>query len=82
MQLADSATDALTAGADVDSATDALTTGADLAIDAKAPRACLWKGFAPAASYRLDISLAGRRTMTTAIKLREVAYPSPFAAAA
>jgi hypothetical protein len=28
------------------------------------------------------VSLAGRRTMTTAIKLRELAYPSLFAAAA
>ena len=28
------------------------------------------------------VSLAGRRTMSTAIKLREVAYPALFAAAA
>jgi len=33
-------------------------------------------------SRRWRVSLAGRRTMTTAIKLREVAYPSLFAAAA
>ena len=33
-------------------------------------------------SRRWMVSLAGRRTMTTAIKLREVAYPSLFAAAA
>ena len=33
-------------------------------------------------SRRWGGSLAGRRTMTTAIKLREVAYPSLFAAAA
>jgi DNA-binding IclR family transcriptional regulator len=32
-------------------------------------------------SRRWRVSLAGRRTMTTAIKLREVAYPSLFAAA-
>jgi hypothetical protein len=33
-------------------------------------------------SRRWRVSLAGRRAMTTAIKLREVAYPSLFAAAA
>ena len=33
-------------------------------------------------SRRWRVSLAGRRTMSTAIKLREVAYPSLFAAAA
>jgi DNA-binding IclR family transcriptional regulator len=33
-------------------------------------------------SRRWRVSLAGRRTMTTAIKLREVAYPNLFAAAA
>jgi hypothetical protein len=33
-------------------------------------------------SRRWRVSLAGRRTMTTAIKLRDVAYPSLFAAAA
>jgi len=33
-------------------------------------------------SRRWRVSLSGRRTMTTAIKLREVAYPSLFAAAA
>ena len=33
-------------------------------------------------SRRWRVSLAGRRTMTTAIKLREVAYPDLFAAAA
>ena len=33
-------------------------------------------------SRRWRVSLAGRRTMTTAIKLREVAYPRLFAAAA
>jgi hypothetical protein len=33
-------------------------------------------------SHRWRVPLAGRRTMTTAIKLREVAYPSLFAAAA
>jgi DNA-binding IclR family transcriptional regulator len=33
-------------------------------------------------SRRWRVSLAGRHTMTTAIKLREVAYPSLFAAAA
>ena len=33
-------------------------------------------------SRRWRVSIAGRRTMTTAIKLREVAYPSLFAAAA
>ena len=33
-------------------------------------------------SHRWRVSLAGRRTMTTAIKLREVAYPNLFAAAA
>ena len=38
---------------------------------AKIPRSPRWR-----------VSLAGRRTMSTAIKLREVAYPSLFAAAA
>ena len=33
-------------------------------------------------SRRWRVSLSGRRTMTTAIKLREVAYPSLFATAA
>ena len=33
-------------------------------------------------SRRWRVSLPGRRTMATAIKLREVAYPSLFAAAA
>jgi hypothetical protein len=33
-------------------------------------------------SRRWRVSLAGRRTMSTAIKLREVAYPALFAAAA
>ena len=33
-------------------------------------------------SRRWRVSLPGRRTMTTAIKLREVAYPSLFASAA
>ncbi len=33
-------------------------------------------------SHRWRVSLAGRRTMSTAIKLREVAYPSLFATAA
>jgi hypothetical protein len=33
-------------------------------------------------SRRWRVSLAGRRTMSTAIKLREVAYPSLFATAA
>ena len=33
-------------------------------------------------SHRWRVSLAGRRTMSTAIKLREVAYPNLFAAAA
>lgn len=33
-------------------------------------------------SSRWRVSFSGRRTMTTAIKLREVAYPSLFAAAA
>jgi hypothetical protein len=33
-------------------------------------------------SRRWRVSLAGRRTMAAAIKLREVAYPSLFAAAA
>ena len=33
-------------------------------------------------SRRFRVSLAGRRTMSTAIKLREVAYPSLFATAA
>ena len=33
-------------------------------------------------SRRFRVSLAGRRTMSTAIKLREVAYPALFATAA
>jgi len=33
-------------------------------------------------SRRWRVSLAGRRTMSTAIKLREVAYPALFAATA
>jgi hypothetical protein len=33
-------------------------------------------------SHRWRVSMAGRRTMSTAIKLREVAYPALFAAAA
>ena len=33
-------------------------------------------------SRRWRVSLAGRRTMSTAIKLREVAYPALFASAA
>ena len=33
-------------------------------------------------SHRFWVSLAGRRTMSTAIKLREAAYPSLFAVAA
>ena len=33
-------------------------------------------------SRRWRVSLSGRRTMTSAIKLREVAYPSLFAIAA
>ena len=33
-------------------------------------------------SRRWRVSLAGRRTMSTAIKFREVAYPALFAAAA
>jgi hypothetical protein len=35
-----------------------------------------------AAPRRWRVSLAGRRTMSTAIKLREVAYPALFAATA
>jgi hypothetical protein len=33
-------------------------------------------------SHRWRVSLSGRRTMTAAIKLREVAYPGLFATAA
>jgi len=63
--------------------------GSFCAIKMRSPRMPTSPQTAPGPGTRPDpdgsswrVSLAGRRPMTTAIKLREVAYPSLFAAAA